>query len=437
MLSRIMGQHMQAAASGTRLRIVVIGAGFGGLNVVADLKGAGADVTLIDRRNHHLFQPLLYQVATAGLSPADIAAPIRNIFHDRRDVSVYLDEVTGVDMVPRHVLLGTTRIPYDVLVVATGATHAYFGHDDWEPFAPGLKTIEDATAIRRRILIAFERAEMERDEAAAQALLTFAVVGGGATGVELAGAIAELARRALVSDFRRINPLRARIVLIEAGPRILSSFPANLSAKAAHALSRLGVDVRCGTAVTACDAGGVVLGEERIAAATILWAAGVQASPAAKWLGADSDKAGRMMVSADLTLPGHPEIFVIGDTAKVATGALPGIAAVAKQQGQYVARVLKARLNGDTTAKPFRYLDVGNWATVGRKAALIDLGWMRLSGFVAWLLWSFAHIYFLIGFRNRIVVAIDWALAYLTFRRGARLITGPLHEAQSKTPDLI
>ena len=415
----------------------MIGAGFGGLNAVAGLRNAGADITLIDRRNHHLFQPLLYQVATAGLSPADIAAPIRNIFHDRRDVTVYLDEVTGVDMVRREVVLRTTRIPYDVLIIAAGATHAYFGHDAWESFAPGLKTIEDATAIRRRILIAFERAEMARDEATAQGQLTFAIVGGGATGVELAGAIAELARRALVSDFRRINPLRARIVLIEAGPRILASFPANLSAKATQALTRLGVEVRCGAAVTVCDANGVTVGGDRIAAATILWAAGVQASPAARWLGADCDKVGRVLVGTDLTLPGHPEIFVIGDTAKVATNAWPGIAAVAKQQGKYVARVVKARINGDTAARPFRYLDVGNWATVGRKAALIDLGWMRMSGFIAWVLWSFAHIYFLIGFRNRIVVALDWALAYLTFRRGARLITGPLNEPQSKTPDLV
>ena len=415
----------------------MIGAGFGGLNAVAGLRNAGADITLIDRRNHHLFQPLLYQVATAGLSPADIAAPIRNIFHDRRDVTVYLDEVTGVDMVRREVVLRTTRIPYDVLIIAAGATHAYFGHDAWESFAPGLKTIEDATAIRRRILIAFERAEMARDEATAQGQLTFAIVGGGATGVELAGAIAELARRALVSDFRRINPLRARIVLIEAGPRILASSPANLSAKATQALTRLGVEVRCGAAVTVCDANGVTVGGDRIAAATILWAAGVQASPAARWLGADCDKVGRVLVGTDLTLPGHPEIFVIGDTAKVATNAWPGIAAVAKQQGKYVARVVKARINGDTAARPFRYLDVGNWATVGRKAALIDLGWMRMSGFIAWVLWSFAHIYFLIGFRNRIVVALDWALAYLTFRRGARLITGPLNEPQSKTPDLV
>lgn len=415
----------------------MIGAGFGGLNAVVGLRNAGADITLIDRRNHHLFQPLLYQVATAGLSPADIAAPIRNIFHDRRDVTVYLDEVTGVDMARREVVLRTTRIPYDVLIIATGATHAYFGHDAWEAFAPGLKTIEDATAIRRRILIAFERAEMARDESTAQAQLTFAIVGGGATGVELAGAIAELARRALVADFRRINPLRARIVLIEAGPRILASFPANLSAKATQALTQLGVEVRCGAAVSACDADGVTVGGDRIAAATILWAAGVQASPAARWLGADCDKVGRVLVGTDLTLPGHSEIFVIGDTAKVATNAWPGIAAVAKQQGKYFARVLKARINGETAARPFRYLDVGNWATVGRKAALIDLGWMRMSGFIAWVLWSFAHIYFLIGFRNRIVVALDWALAYLTFRRGARLITGPLNEPQSKTPDLV
>jgi NADH dehydrogenase len=411
-----------------RLRVAVIGAGFGGLAVVAGLKGAGVDITLVDRRNHHLFQPLLYQVATAGLSPADIAMPVRHIFRGRRDVTVFLDDVVGVDTDARQIRMHRQPLPYDILVVATGARHAYFGHDAWEPHAPGLKTIEDATEIRRRILLAFEQAEMEPDAAARRRLLTFVLVGGGATGVEMAGAIAELARRALAADFRRIDPQQARILLVEAGPRILPSFPARLSDRAAQALTRLGVEVRCGAPVAGCDADGIILGGEPIPAATVIWAAGVAASPAARWLGAASDKAGRALVNADLTLPGHPEVFVIGDTAKVTTAALPGIAAVAKQQGQYVAAVIRQRARtGDAcapAAQPFRYRDIGNWATVGRKAAVIDLGWLRLHGAMAWLLWSAAHIFFLIGFRNRLVVALDWSLAYLTFRRGARLITG-------------
>jgi NADH dehydrogenase len=409
-----------------RRQVVVVGAGFGGLNAVDVLKRAPVDVTVIDRRNHHLFQPLLYQVATAGLSPADIAMPVRSIFHRWPNVSVYLDEVTGVDLAAREVVLDRRRIPYDDLVIATGARHAYFGHDDWEPFAPGLKTVEDATEIRRRILLAFERAEMEPDEAVCRRLLTFAVIGGGPTGVEMAGAIAELARRALAADFRRINPQRARVILIEAGKRLLATFPESLSDRATLALSHLGVEIRLGRAVSAVDANGLQLGDMRIEAATVIWAAGVAASPAGRWLGAETDTAGRVLVQPDLTLPGHPEVFVIGDTSKVAAKPLPGIAVVAKQQGRYVGRVIAARARGKTRTKPFRYRNVGSWATIGRQQALIHLDSIRLSGFVAWVLWSVAHVYFLIGFRNRIVVAFDWLVSYLTFRRGARLITGPV-----------
>lgn len=411
-----------------RPHIVIVGAGFGGLSAAFSLSGADADVTVIDRRNYHLFQPLLYQVATAGLSPAQIASPIRAILRRAGNVRVVLGRVIGVDRKKRTVTLEDRTIAYDQLVIATGARHAYFGHDEWEAVAPGLKKIDDATMIRRRILQAFEHAEVSEDPAARRRLLTFVVIGAGPTGVEMAGAIAELAKVALRHDFRTIDPTEARIMLIEAGPRVLAAFPPKLSAAAQRALERLGVEVRLGAAVTQCDAEGVLIGSERLDAAAIVWAAGVAASSAAKWLGAERDRAGRVVVGPDLTVPGHLEIFVIGDTAQAA-GAdgkpLPGLAPVAKQQGAYVARVLRARLAGKAAPGPFRYRDFGTLATIGRGAAVADFGWIQLSGTLAWLLWGMVHIAFLIGFRNRLVVMLDWIWSYFTFQSGARLITGP------------
>ncbi|HYD06554.1 MAG TPA: NAD(P)/FAD-dependent oxidoreductase [Reyranella sp.] len=411
-----------------RPHIVIVGAGFGGLSAAHALAGAAADVTVVDRRNYHLFQPLLYQVATAGLSPAQIAAPIRAILRRAGNVQVLLGRVTGVDKERRIVTLEDRTLAYDRLVIATGARHAYFGHDEWGPVAPGLKKIDDATAIRRRILAAFERAEAGSDAEARRRLLTFVVIGAGPTGVEMAGAIAELARVALRHDFRNIDPREARIVLVEAGPRVLAAFPEKLSDAAKQALERLGVEVRLGAPVTQCDADGVTIGDQRLPAATLIWAAGVAASSAARWLGAEHDRAGRVIVGPDLSVPGHPDIFVIGDTA-LAKGAdgkpLPGLAPVAKQQGAYVARLLRAQLAGKPPPGPFHYRDYGTLATIGRRAAVADFGWLRLSGTLAWLLWGAVHISFLIGFRNRLVVLIDWIWAYLTFQSGARLITGP------------
>ena len=416
-----------AVADGGAPRIVIIGAGFAGLTAAKELGRATARVTVIDRRNHHLFQPLLYQVATAGLSPADIATPIRAILRKQRNTTVVLGRVTGIDTTARAVELGERRIPYDTLVVATGARHAYFGHDEWEPFAPGLKKIDDATEIRRRILLAFETAENTKDMEEWRRLLTFVVIGAGPTGVELSGATAELARKALATDFRNIDPRATRVVLVEAGPRVLPTFPEQLSRAAQRALEKLGVEVRLGKAVTRCDAAGAIVGGDRIEARTILWAAGVAASPAARWLGAESDRAGRVKVAPDLTLPGQPEIFVLGDTAAAidAEGRpLPGIAPVAKQQGLYAAHVIRARLRGKPPPPPFHYRHIGNLATIGRKAAVADFGFVRLSGRLAWLLWGLVHIYFLIGFRNRAAVMLDWLWAYVTYQSGARLITG-------------
>ncbi len=416
-----------------RPRIVIVGAGFGGLSAAHGLAGAAADVTVIDRRNYHLFQPLLYQVATAGLSPAQIASPIRSILRDAANERVILGKVSGVDWQRRTVRLDEGQpddreIEYDILVLATGSRHSYFGHDDWESVAPGLKKIDDATDIRRRILSAFEQAEQTADPDARRRLLTFVVIGGGPTGVEMAGAIAELAHVALRHDFRTINPRDARIVLVEAGPRVLPSLPATLSDAARRSLERLHVDVRLGAPVSHCDAAGVTIGDEQLEAATIVWAAGVAASLAAQWLGLETDRVGRVMVGPDLTVPGHPEIFVIGDTAHAAgrDGApLPGLAPVAKQQGAYVARVLRARLAGRPAPKPFRYRNWGTMATIGRGAAVADFGWLRLHGTLAWLLWGLIHISFLIGFRNRFIVFFDWLWSYVTFQSGARLITGP------------
>ncbi len=411
-----------------RPHIVIVGAGFGGLSAANALGGADADVTVIDRRNYHLFQPLLYQVATAGLSPAQIAAPIRAILRGAANVRVLLGRATGVDKERRTVTLEDRTLAYDYLVLATGARHAYFGHDDWESAAPGLKNIDDATAIRRRILVAFENAEGVDTDEARRRFLTFVVIGGGPTGVEMAGAIAELARVALRHDFRNINPREARIVLVEAGPRVLPAFPPVLSQAAHKSLERLGVEVRLGTPVTQCDEGGVAIGEDRLEAATIIWGAGVAASPAASWLGVEKDGVGRVIVGPDLTLPGHPEIFCVGDTAQ-ALGTdgqpLPGLAPVAKQQGAYVARVLRARLASKPAPGPFRYRNFGTLATIGRRAAVADFGWIKISGTLAWLLWCVVHVSFLIGFRNRLVVILDWLWSYVTFQSGARLITGP------------
>jgi NADH dehydrogenase len=410
-------------------RVVIIGAGFGGLWAAKTLALGPVEVIVIDRQNYHLFQPLLYQVATAGLSPADIAAPIRGIIGAYRNITVMLGQVYGIEVASHTVLVeGGRSIPYDYLILATGARHAYFGHDDWEPFAPGLKRIEDATEIRRRILLAFERAENEASAIERSRLLTLVIVGGGPTGVELAGAIAELARRALAKDFRNIDPRAARIILVEAGTRLLSTMPEDLADDAQRRLERLGVEVRLRAPVTAVDATGVTAGSVRVEAGTVIWAAGVAASPAGTWIGAACDRVGRIKVGPDLSVPGHPEIFAIGDTALAfdARGEpLPGVAPVAKQQGRYVGKLIKARLEGRGPLEAFRYRDYGNLATIGRKAAVIDFGWVHLRGFPAWLIWTVAHIYYLIGFRNRAIVALNWLWAYFTFQRGARLITGP------------
>jgi len=418
--------------SDPRPRVVIIGAGFGGLSAARKLAKADVRVTLVDSRNHHLFQPLLYQVATAGLAPNQIATPIRTILRKQKNAEVLLGTVTGVDVDTREVRLDHHRINYDYLIVATGARHSYFGRDDWEQFAPGLKSLEDATQLRKRILLAFERAELESEPAARQRLLTFIVIGAGPTGVEMAGAIAELARKALASDFRAIDPAEARVVLVEAGPRALAAFPADLSAYTAKELTKLGVELQMNTAVTGIDDNGVILGDRAIASACVIWAAGVAASPVAKWLHAEADRAGRVFVGPDLALPGHPEIFIIGDCASVKDKSgkpLPGLAPVAKQQGEYLGKALSMRRRDPSrTTAPFRYQDFGALATVGRKIAIADFGKVHLRGFIGWLTWCVAHIYFLIGFRNRFSVALDWAWSYLTFERGARLITGPIDE---------
>ena len=407
-----------------RPRVVIIGAGFGGLSAAKSLAKAPFDVVMIDRYNYHMFQPLLYQVATAALSPGDIAFPIRTVFRRAPNVRVVLATVSAIDAERNEVIAGPNRILFDYLIVATGARQAYFGHDDWAPHAHGLKTIGDAVYLRDRILLAFEKAETEADPDERRRLLNFVVVGGGATGVELTGAIAELAKRTLASDFRTINPGSARIVLVEAGPRLLRQFDESLSHSAQRALEKLGAEVRLGTAVTGCDEAGISMGPERIETRTIMWSAGVEASPAGRWLGAETDRAGRVKVEPDLSLPGRPHIFVLGDTALV-TGVggqpLPGVAPVAKQQGAYVAQVIAARVAGQPVA-PFHYRDYGMLATIGRSHALVQFGRVKLSGFPAWVLWCFAHIFFLIGFRNRLFVMLNWAWNFLASRRGARLI---------------
>jgi NADH:ubiquinone reductase (H+-translocating) len=409
-----------------RRRIVIVGAGFGGLEAAKALRAAAADVIVIDQQNHHCFQPLLYQVATAALSPADVAWPIRRILRKQRNATVLMAEVRGIDAAKKLVQTDSISVPYDVLVLATGATHSYFGHDEWAEVAPGLKRIEDATRIRRRILIAFERAELTSDEAERRRLLTFVIVGGGATGVEMAGAITEVARQTLAMDFRRIDPKASRIVLIEAGPRVMPALPANLSDYVRDMLVQKGVEVMTATRVIGCDARGVDLEQGRIDAATIIWAAGVVASPAARWLAAEHDRAGRVKVGSDLSVSGHPEIFAIGDTAVAVDGAgqpIPGIAPAAKQMGRYVGRLIAARIAGTPAPAPFRYRHQGDLAAIGRRAAVVKLGRLELKGFLGWLFWSVIHVFFLIEIRDRLIVAFTWLWDYVTFQRGARLIT--------------
>jgi NADH dehydrogenase len=407
--------------------VVIVGAGFGGLEAARALAVEPVRITMIDRRNHHLFQPLLYQVATASLATSEIAWPIRSLLHKLRNVTTLLGSVVGVNTDERKILLDDEEpIAFDTLILATGARHAYFGHDEWEPYAPGLKTLEDATKIRRRILSAFEQAEWETNETERAKLLTFVIIGAGPTGVELAGTIAELAHDTLRNDFRNFDTSSARVVLIEAGPRILSGFTENLSNYAQRALTRLGVEIKLGHAVSKCGAAGVELGEEFLPARTILWAAGVAASPAADWLNVPADRAGRVLVKPDLTIPGHPNIFVIGDAAHVETAdgkLVPGVAPAAKQEGRYVAEVIKARLREKDVSRPFTYKNAGNLATIGKRAAIVDFGWIRLKGRLAWWMWCVAHIFFLIGLRNRLAVAMNWLWIYISGHRSARLIT--------------
>jgi NADH:quinone reductase (non-electrogenic) len=408
-----------------RPKVIIVGAGFGGIQAAVALSRVAVDVIVLDRQNHHCFQPLLYQVATAALSPAEIAWPIRHMLRQQRNATIFMAEVKGVDLAARSVETSAGPMSYDYLVIATGATHSYFGHDDWARFAPGLKRIEDATRIRRSILLAFERAELAGNDAERQRLLTFVIVGGGATGVEMAGAIAEIARQTLTNDFRRIDPRSSRIILLEAGPRVIPTLPEELSRYAERALTRMGVDVRTSTRVISCDADGVDVDHGRIDASTIIWAAGVVASPAASWLGAAHDRAGRVLVRPDLSVPDHPEVFVIGDAAAVHGDdgePVPGVAPAAKQMGNYVGRLIAARLAGKSLPA-FRYRNLGELATIGRRAAVVKFGRVHLKGFIGWLFWSFAHIYFLIGVRNRFIVAFTWLWDYLTFQRGARLIT--------------
>jgi NADH:ubiquinone reductase (H+-translocating) len=407
-------------------RVVIVGAGFGGLETTYRLAGAPVAITLVDRRNHHLFQPLLYQVATASLATSEIAWPIRYLLRDRPEVTTLFAAVSGVDAKEKRVLLEDgDALPYDTLVLATGAFHAYFGHDEWEPFAPGLKTLEDATTLRRRILVAFERAERESDPERRAALLTFVIVGAGPTGVELAGTIAELAQDTLPPDFRNIDTHKARVVLIEAGSRVLAGFPDDLSAYAQRSLESIGVEVVLGQAVTECSADGVVYGDKHLPSKTLIWAAGVRASPAAEWLDAAADRAGRLQVNPDLTVPGHPDIFAIGDTVAIADTdgkPVPGIAPAAKQQGRYVAELIKARLRG-STLPPFRYSHAGSLAQIGKRKAVIDFGRIKMRGALAWWIWGIAHIYFLIGLRHRLSVALSWLWIYARDQRAARLIT--------------
>lgn len=424
----MLGELSVPAVTGDRPRVVIVGAGFGGLMAARGLARAPVDVVVIDRHNYHLFQPLLYQVATAALSPADIAEPIRGVLRRQRNATVLLDELIGVD--PHAQIVKTragARQRYDWLILATGSRYNYFGHADWPSLAPGLKSLDDATLIRRRALLAFEEAEAASDPALRQRLLTFVLVGAGPTGVEMAGALAELAHATLSRDFRNINPQTARIILVEAGPRVLAGFPEKLSAFAVHSLERMGVEVLLDTPIEAIDERGVTANGGRLEAANVIWCAGVESSPVARWLDVPAAKGGRVQVAPDLSVPGHPEIFVIGDAASV-TGPggapLPGLAPVAKQQGSYVGELITRRVRGDPAPPPFRYRDEGALATIGRHSAIADLGWVRLTGFLAWVFWGIVHIFFLIGFRNRASVFLNWVWAWVTYGRGARLITG-------------
>jgi NADH dehydrogenase len=414
-------------SSGAPPHVVILGAGFGGLYAARALRGAPVRVTVVDRRNHHLFQPMLYQVATAALSPGDIAYPVRSVLRRQKNARVLLASAKAIDPQRREVVLEDGTLPYDYLIVAAGARHAYFGHDEWETRAPGLKSLEDALEIRRRILLGFEKAERATEESARRLLLTFVIVGGGPTGVELAGAIAEIARHVLADDFRSIDPREARIILLEAGPRILPTFSEKLSRKAAASLARLGVEVRTGTPVTGIEPDAVVLGGDRLPAKTVIWAAGVAASPLGRTLGGPLDRPGRVVVEPDLSVPGQPRVFVIGDMAafrKADGQILPGVSPVAIQQGRHAAANVLRAIAGEPL-RPFRYVDKGTMAVIGRASAVAEFpGGFGLWGYPAWLAWCFVHIFFLIGFRNRLVVMFEWAWAYFTWQRGARLITG-------------
>ena len=407
-------------------RVVIVGGGFGGLKAAETLARLPVQITLIDRKNHHTFQPLLYQVATAGLSPAEIAAPIRDILSKHENVEVLLGEVAGFDLDRHLVKVHGFELAYDYLIVAAGAMHAYFGHDEWEPLAPGLKTVEDALEMRRRILLAYELAEREAALTGKHRMLNFVVVGAGPTGVELAGTLAEIARKSLSENFRNIDPAKTRVLLVEAGPAILSSYPEDLQGSALRQLQHLGVEVRMNTPVTEVRSGEVRIGNDSLPAEVVLWAAGVSASPLGRALGAKTDRAGRVFVEPDLSLPGHPEVFVIGDLASMKNEEgkpLPGVAPVAMQQGTWVGKQIAADLAGNPR-KPFHYVDKGSLATIGRAAAIAQFGKVHISGLFAWLSWLFIHIFFLIGFRNRIIVMFQWAWSYLTYERSARLITG-------------
>ena len=422
-----------SGASPSRHRVVIVGAGFGGLWAVKHLRGAPVDITLIDRRNHHLFQPLLYQVATASLPPSEIAWPIRSMLRDRKDVTTILATVTGVDAAGRTVRLADeSMVPYDTLILATGARHGYFGHDDWEPLAPGLKTVEDATAIRGKILTAFEEAERETDPARQESLLTFAIVGAGPTGVELAGTSADLAHDTLPHDFRAIDTHRTRVLLVEAGPKVLSGYPDDLSQYAKSALEKLGVEVSLGEPVTLIEHGALTFGKRRVEAHTIIWAAGVRASPAAEWLGVPADRNGRIVVGPDLSVPGYSDVFAVGDTvaAKAPDGSpVPGIAPAAKQEGAFVAKTIRRRIAGASEQRSFHYHHEGSLAQIGKRKAVIDFGWVKLRGAIAWWLWGIAHIYFLVGVRSRLSVALNWLWIYMRNQRGARLITEAARES--------
>ena len=411
-------------------RIVILGAGFGGLFAAKKLARVAADVTVVDRHNYHLFQPLLYQVATAGLPPSDIAWPIRSILSRQKNTSVLLAEVMDIDVARHQVILENESVAFDYLIVATGSTHSYFGHEDWATIAPGLKSIDDATHIRRRILTAFERAEMTDDNAVRERLLRFVIVGGGPTGVELAGTIAELAHHTLAADFRRIDPRSATITLVEAGPRLLPYLRESLSDYARQSLEKLGVEIRLGTPVTHCDGEGVTIDGDRIAAATVIWAAGVAASPVGHWLDVESDRVGRVNVRADLSIKSDPDIFVIGDAALVKDHKgepVPGIAPAAKQQGRFVAGIIAGRIAGKPSAQAFRYRHAGHLATIGRRSAVIEFPRYQMTGRLAWWIWGIAHIYFLVGVPSPLVVSIRWLWEYITYGRGARLITGAEH----------